>query len=314
MLALVPGFFVHGLGHFYVGERATAAELLVTEVVAVALVGAGALLGSTTNDSGSVDGARRGLFHVGAFLFVGSWLADVVGALKGAESFAPDSSRTSGSVFSLAYRFTSDPLTPFRHHLVGQLSLDTGLIFVVPQVDLEADLAERTYEMDLGARVFRGRNPQNHLAVAARFRRVETPDFGLATQQYEGYVRWKIELGQFIRSLRNFYLVNRVGVGVYQLLIAPADDPRSAPDPFAHVDFTSRYVAIESGVEMNTGPKTHLVLRYIQDPTRDIAPASQDSGLLEAGIVHSYSDDLDIQFSVIGGDGWAIWLGTGFAL
>ncbi len=311
MLALVPGFFVHGLGHFYTGEEKTALQLLLTEVAAVGLIVGGVVLGNATQDSGEVGGARRALIHAGGFLFVGSWLADVLGALKGAESFPDDSSRVEGSTFSLAYRFTSDPLTPFRHHLVTQLSLDAGLVYVVPQVDLEADLAERTYQVDVGARVWRGRNKHNELAVGARLRRVEMPDFYVATEQYEGYVRWKLDLGQFVRSLRNFYVVNRVGVGRYGALIADDDQ---LPGFFSGSEYGFPFLVLESGIELNTGPRTHFGLRFIQDPTHDVAPASKESGLLEAGLVHSYSDDLDIEFSLVGGDGWAVWLGTGFGL
>lgn len=77
--AIVPGFLLHGSGAWAAGERSTAKRLLLAEGI-----GAGALLSSIV--ALAVTGASRRFTGVlvptavsGAFLFLGSWLADIYG-------------------------------------------------------------------------------------------------------------------------------------------------------------------------------------------------------------------------------------------
>ena len=90
LLAVGPGFLVHGVGHYYVDDIGTAWRLLVGEVLGVALVAGGAALQAYTGDAGATGALQRLMVHAGAFLFVGTWLTDIVGTFKGAESFDPD--------------------------------------------------------------------------------------------------------------------------------------------------------------------------------------------------------------------------------
>ncbi len=312
LLAVFPGVIVHGAGHWYVGDTPTAARLLIAELAGVVLVVSSELLGAATNDSGELGAPRRLLTYAGGLLFMGSWAADIIGSFKGSSSFDDDSSRTEGRMFSLGYRFTSDPLTPFRHHLVTIFDFDTGLIYVRPSIDIEADLDTRRGEMDLGLRVFRGDNPHNHVAVGGRLRRDEVKTYGLASWGAAGYVAWKADLGLVIRSLRNLYLVSRIGGGAefYQF----ADSTNRVPSLFASSDFNDPYFLLDVGFALNSGRRTHLSFLVRQDPTFDIAPVDTGFGLFEASLTHRYSDDIDIDVRFTGGDGWAMWLGLGYGL
>jgi hypothetical protein len=87
LYALVPGFVVHGSGHIYAGEKKTARILLATEMVGFVLMfmamgDPGYDLDDTTSngDRENDDGTRDWLAGTGAFLFLGSWIYDVVGA------------------------------------------------------------------------------------------------------------------------------------------------------------------------------------------------------------------------------------------
>lgn len=312
LLAVFPGVLVHGTGHWYVGDTPTAARLLIAELAGVVLVVGSELLGAATNDSGELGAPRRLLTYAGGLLFFGSWAADIVGSFKGATSFDGDSSRTDGTTLSLGYRFTSDPLTPFRHHLVTIFGIDTGRFYARPAIDLEAELDTRRAELDLGLRVFRGDNPHNHVTVGGRLRRDEVKSYGLASWGTAGYLAWKADLGQAIRSLRNLYLVSRVGGGVefYQF----ADDTNRVPALFATSDFNDPYFLLDVGFAVNSGRRTHLSFLVRQDPTFDISPVDSNFGLFEASLTHRYSDDIDIDVRFTGGDGWAMWLGLGYGL
>lgn len=87
LYAAVPGFFLHGSGHIYAGKKKTARVLLATEMVGFVLMfmamgDPGYDLDDTTSngDRENDDGTRDWLAGTGAFLFLGSWIYDMVGA------------------------------------------------------------------------------------------------------------------------------------------------------------------------------------------------------------------------------------------
>lgn len=100
VLALFPGFIIHGLGHFYAGKPLLGGILLVCGIVGTCLIIAGVIMigvsGSllglgiiltaiTGVDVGVSTGIAIateavGLIRVGGILFLGSWWVDIVGA------------------------------------------------------------------------------------------------------------------------------------------------------------------------------------------------------------------------------------------
>jgi hypothetical protein len=87
LYALVPGFAFHGSGHIYAGEKKTGRILLATGAVGFLLMvmamgdPAYDLDDTTSNgDRENDDGSRDWLAGTGAFLFLGSWIYDMVGA------------------------------------------------------------------------------------------------------------------------------------------------------------------------------------------------------------------------------------------
>jgi TM2 domain-containing membrane protein YozV len=81
--AVIPGFIVHGAGHFYAGRRTTGIVLLACEVVGCTFFTVGALDQAVSHleDAHPSDGASgEGLIVIGTILFVGSWTYDMIGA------------------------------------------------------------------------------------------------------------------------------------------------------------------------------------------------------------------------------------------
>ncbi|MDP3024481.1 MAG: hypothetical protein Q8O10_03000 [candidate division Zixibacteria bacterium] len=79
--AAVPGFFVHGAGHFYAGKTKTGIALLGVEIISVGLLFRYVL----TDFAASMDGGTGGepetiVGVIGGTLFVGSWIYDIIGA------------------------------------------------------------------------------------------------------------------------------------------------------------------------------------------------------------------------------------------
>lgn len=311
-LALGPGFLLHGIGHFYAGDTDTALSLLGAELAGIALLIAGLAVEGGSNNRGNLGGLRKGLLHTGLALFVGSWGADVLGAFRGAVPLAPDTTRTQGSRLGIAYRYTDDPVTPFRHHLVLTLALDAGFLYLRPKVDLEGQANLRQLEVDLGGRV-QGDDRQNHVAVGAIARRVENAKYGFATIGGIGYLGGKLDLGPWLRTLNNFYAFGRLGYGWSGYQFSDRED--KSPGVFGDIEFSDTFLLIETGLAFNLGRRTHLDLAYVHDPTRDVpAFASGEGGLMELTLVHRQQKSLDIRFVGTAGDGFGVWLGLEYAL
>jgi len=312
LLAIGPGFFVHGVGHYYTGDEAAALKLLVGELLGAGLVVAGALVAARPEEAGRTGPLSTSLVQSGVFLFLGSWLADVVGTFKGAEPFDDDTARREGHTLGLGYRYVGDPRTARRHRLVPSLTLDSGRVFAQPSAEIEPNFSERRFALDLGGRPWRGSSGHDQLAVGARLRRDESATFGYATRAAEGWLAWKLDLGHIIARMRRFSITQRYAVGVEQFQFGAS--PSEVPAPFAETDFSSSWFSLASGFAFNVARRTHLKLEFVQDPTVAIPAASAQSGLLRGAFSHQYRDDLDIDVEVLAGDGFSVALGLVYAL
>lgn len=310
-IAIGPGFLMHGLGHYYTGDTRTALTLLLAELTGIGLVIAGALVDNSTNGAGPTGGARNALLHAGALLFLGSWAADIIGTFKGSESFEPSSRRISTRMIGVAYRFTDNPLTPFKHHLVTRLTLDSGHLWFRPELDLEAGLDLWQFSVDMGGR-WLGENPHNRIGLGLNMRRHAVRRFGYTATSAVGFVEFQFDIGQVVRGMRNFYLFNRTGYGLLGYQFGPTQG--EAPGLSFDFDFSDTYLLFETGFAVNIGRKTNISTAIVQDPTRDLAADSADGTMFQLGLLHRQSADLDIELNLTSGDGWGVWLGLGYGL
>jgi len=81
MIAFIPGFFVHGLGHYYIDEDRTGIKLLVVELVSIAIFYGVAVSSLASMDSPKEEKADYGIWMIPALvLFFGSWMYDFTAA------------------------------------------------------------------------------------------------------------------------------------------------------------------------------------------------------------------------------------------
>lgn len=136
--AVVPGFAVHGLGHWLAGDDDGARTLLVTEGVGLGAAAAGTLGLFVTGASRKLVAPNILLMVGGAGLFAGSWIADVYGTATGAaygdegSSGAPQ--RVLPAVVSeLGYRYVYDPTFAYRSFTVASLDARVGRLHLRPE-------------------------------------------------------------------------------------------------------------------------------------------------------------------------------------
>lgn len=81
LYAAVPGFFLHGAGHFYAGKKTAGWVLVGGEILSLSIMtcAVGLGLGESTNGSTSSTSADE-VAILGGILFVGTWAYDIIGA------------------------------------------------------------------------------------------------------------------------------------------------------------------------------------------------------------------------------------------
>ncbi len=81
LIAAVPGFFVHGLGHYYVGDKRTFKILLVTELISLSLIYASTFYSYRESfDQSSDNQLGLSALLVSLSVFIGTWVYDMVAA------------------------------------------------------------------------------------------------------------------------------------------------------------------------------------------------------------------------------------------
>jgi hypothetical protein len=122
MLSIFPGFIIRGSGHYFMGEKDTALDLLLLE--GMSLLG---FVGSTyatyeTGASRKTIGLFLPLMTTGATLFVYSWFADIFGSLTGGYDYQLDRKEKYLS-FSNGVRYIYDPLFEYRNFFQTKLKV-----------------------------------------------------------------------------------------------------------------------------------------------------------------------------------------------
>lgn len=78
--AMVPGFVVHGTGHFYAGKPVTGVALLGVEIISLGLCYASAMFSFAEAMGGTGKGDPEVTGLIGLGLFLSSWIYDMAGA------------------------------------------------------------------------------------------------------------------------------------------------------------------------------------------------------------------------------------------
>lgn len=80
VIALIPGFFVHGLGHSYIGDAKAFHILFAAELTSITMMGLTLVATFASQYGGKSYPFARFLFFTGASVFVLTWVYDIIGA------------------------------------------------------------------------------------------------------------------------------------------------------------------------------------------------------------------------------------------
>ncbi|MCP4580377.1 MAG: hypothetical protein GY839_02070 [candidate division Zixibacteria bacterium] len=78
--AFVPGFFIHGLGHYYVGDNSTGTLLLGAEALSISLFAAYVISEVASSENQDPEKDHTLVLGSAYVLFFSSWIYDFIGA------------------------------------------------------------------------------------------------------------------------------------------------------------------------------------------------------------------------------------------
>ncbi len=316
-LAFFPGFLVHGIGHIYIDEDATGYWLLGAGLLGLGLYGTEAMIERRFDSNTGASLARRIIGHEAMVLFLGSWMADMAGSLKGSAPFAESAIPLRRSSYGLSYRYVGNATHAFYHRACAKLAFDWERYYLETDLEMHLDweLGLREIGMDGGARVLRGRNPRNHLALGVAVRRTEDRRHGVATSELLPYLQWQVDVGGVLKTLRNLYLVSRLGYGLtaYQFSFNPNNVPAMVSD----YDFFDQWLFLETGFSLNPSPRSRMGLFLAMDPSVDVVPSQANiggEGLAQIELVRVEFEYRHLQIDWSVGAGMSLNVGLEFDL
>mgnify|MGYP007063387607 CR=1 FL=1 len=316
-VAFFPGFLVHGLGHLYIDEDASGYWLMGAGFLGAGLYLAEGMIDRRRYDAAVPNLARRIIGHEAMVLFMGSWLADMAGSLKGSAPFAESALPLRRSSYAFSYRYVGNASHSFYHRACTKVAFDWERFYFETDLELHLDwaLEFRGIGLDTGARIIRGRNPRNHLAIGLAVRREEDRRHGVAASEFLPYVQWQADVGTVIRSLRNLYLVSRLGYGLtgYQFSSRPASVPALVSDH----DFIDQWLFLETGFSLNPSPSSRMGVFLAMDPSVDVVASQIDfdgKGRLQIELVRLEFEYRHLQLDWSIGAGMSLNVGLEFDL
>ena len=201
--ALVPGLLLHGSGAWAAGDRETAKHLLIAEGI-----GAGTLVTSIVGLA--VTGASRQFTGVllptavsGAFLFLGSWFADVYGVSVPLEHRGSAPAHTPRIELSLVTSYRYDPRAATDAILLPTAKVALGRWLLNGNAQIAPSNSTSRIRGDIRYRVFKRPADFVDLQFAVTNNRLGEDDIN--TLSLEFAVPARLDLGHLGRLLRGSF-------------------------------------------------------------------------------------------------------------
>jgi hypothetical protein len=312
LLALTLGTLIHGTGHWRMGKKQVALRLVILECLGLASILSSILIQQLADSSAVNQASSLLLGHIGAVLFWGSWIADVMGSYQGTTGFSRDTSRLNRSYFSVGYRYLNDEQFNLTHHIVAQLGIHHRLAYIDTLMDLESEQKLLGLNLDFGLHVFGKKallkKSAFTLSIGSIFRRWNWSDEDLTQVVTIPYVAWSYSFGSFLRGLKNTTFYQKLGIGYESYQFQKQEDKSIFAKLFNELEYTRTIFYLESGFRFNIFEKTSLNIAYMQDDSRDIQPLQDQQQLWLLRIINQRSQSFDLMSEFIVGETWSFWL------
>lgn len=219
LVAIVPGIALHGAGHWVLGERQIAVELLIRQAIGLGAGLTAALLRPVARDSAVGAGAVQALSVAAWGGLAANWLADGYGAfrgtLSGTSEVSPPPSLSAGAAWTFLNRQDGGTLAG------GQLFLRWDNRFSRLHdpsghwLGVHADLSANSYWMqfmaDAGYAFAFKEGAQSSFALRVRAGEEAIMKWSSGRTIVEPGISARLEFGDRLPHLRGMYWETRVG-------------------------------------------------------------------------------------------------------
>ena len=309
-LALGPGFFFHGLGHFRLGQQGRGFALLASEFVGISMVVASEFVGQQSSDKNQEVFLSQILSQSGWSLFFGSWFADIIGATRGTRPFDLVPGKEQDTFVETGYTYIKRPKRLDLHLLRIGLELDRPYYRVDIDHEHDSKLGMWRTQMLASLGVHNDSIGTFHLGLHLDY--WAATDEGWRLLSTTPTISGEINLGLLMTSLNNAFLIGRIGYGG----IGYRQSDGSIPDVWAPSSYWSRRFVYETGLKFALRDGAQLRTSMLSDnlawvsPTQ-FRPLDSIGGspmLLKAGFSYPYKD-IELQIESISGDGQLVTIG-----
>ena len=291
--AILISPFWRGYGHHCIGDDASHYKLLGMEGASLVLLTSSLLMGTLSNDSKSLSGTWKSMFHFGATLFVASYLFDVLGAFKG-NLFALDPNHRDPFGHSVEVRLRWLPSNDFNLGIQLDYKYRHPRFWINPYAYVDAiDLERWSGGVDAGAVLWHGQRRHTYIALAADASYEDNLAGEFTFFNVIPYVEFSLDLGTWFEHLAELRFVNRLGIGVDLYNFKPA----KTSTPFR--DYNTVLV-LESELSINLLEDLNLAFIYRYRPDFHIGQISAPSRVFNTLMVPGvgiFSLDLDFAIS-----------------
>ncbi len=315
LLALGPGAFFHGLGHFHVGQEERGLALLAAEVTGLGLVILSDVLESSGDENERAHLYQQLLSQSGWGLFFGSWFADVIGGMRGSRPFARIKEPERNTSFELGYSYLNTDRRTNQHLAHVRLNAKNTLMAFKLQHDQATESG-------------------SWLTRVATDVRLEKRSIGLLAAGVEGgtstryeqnwsfiditpYMKWRLDLGILMSSLQNASFIGRLGYGQTGYVFNRTGITTMWQDK----DLWSERLVYDTGLRFALGPKLVSEVALLHDTSMWVGPTDFQpldtfvprSMLMRVCFKYRYRE-LNLHLNVLSGDGQQVSLALEYGL
>ncbi len=319
VLTLLAGPFVHGIGHYSMGEQRAAWTLF-----SASLLGAGLML--VGSQGPRLDGApaaswaaSRMMMYSGAGLFVGSWVLDVIGTLQARNNLSfLNTMLLKGVWVGARYGFVDTPSLPLQHVLQADATLDAGRGWLQLSTLQDVSLKTSSYDASLGVRLWQSSQaPQTHAYVRGAGAWFDVRERG-RFQRADALVvaGGAIDLRALSRPLRHVVVGGELGfMRQWYRLIAPHPYSRlDSAQPPSQWSYTLDSLPFALWTHLNLSELVHMRLSYTRRDGQLLHDLDRQLAVPGIALIYQVADNLDLELKGEYGAGLGLWAGVRFRL
>ena len=310
LLALGPGAVFHGLGHFHIGQEERGLALLATEAAGLSLVILSDVLHERSAGTDETARFESVLAQSGWALFFGSWFADMIGASRGTRPFDTIKSPGRQTSFHLGYAYLNAENLG-NEHLVD-LSLSTMHPYfgfgVQHSQGLESGSWLSQVEGDL-----RLSDPQlGYVGLGLRAGHSSRYHQRWSFFNYTPMLKWAIDLGVVMSSLRNAKFLGHFGYGESGYVF----DETGVDTIWGTKQLWMPRFLYKTALKFSLSPKFVTEIGLLHDDAQWVGPTRFQptevfvprTMLLEGKVNYRYRG-VNLQLGILSGDGQQVSIG-----